>query len=73
VPARFIAVAAGLAEDVDAPEDDIIADELRDGVDDSAVACEIEEGGRAADALVVLASDVGGDELFRAQPRVVGD
>src|SRR6185437_3996989 len=75
MPGNFHPVAARLAEDLAAPEDDVGADELLDEVENAGIAGEREEIAAAAYPLAVLALDMDADQalgphggIFRDEP-----
>ncbi|WP_299622644.1 hypothetical protein [Pelagibius sp.] len=54
-----------------APEDDVLADELRHDVQNAGLAGDLEKGAVAAHALFVDATDMGADQMLRAHAGIV--
>ena len=73
VPRHFHSVAARLAEDLAAPQDDVRADHLLDQIEDGGVAGKVEEVAAAPHALGVLALDMGANEAFRPDSGIDRD
>ncbi len=71
VPGHRHAIAARLAENLAAPQDDIVADQLRDPVDDAFVLGQRQERVAATYTLGVAAFDVRADQPLGANARVV--
>jgi hypothetical protein len=73
MPRHLHAVAAGLAEDLAAPQDHVVTDQLRDAVDQRRIAREVEERRAAAHALGVAPLDMHADQPLRAHAGVLAD
>src|SRR5260370_15394427 len=73
VPRPRHTVAALLAEDLTAPEDDVGTDQLLYQIEDAGLAREGKEVAAAAHALAVAALDMRADQTLGPHRRVLGD
>jgi len=72
VPGHGHSVAAGLAEDLAAPKDDVGTDHLLDQVEDRGVMCQIEEVAAAPHPLAIVAVDMDADQPLGPDSGIFG-